>query len=114
MVRLWQASVPLKSTPLWLDAGTAATYRELHPRRTPSGSAEDQQYASELQVLRDLGMVVEESDGSGGDHVYIAAPRPQEVWSIGLLCGASPIDLHACPTIRNPVLSRDDVTDVPA
>ena len=38
----------------------------------------------------------------------------QKRWSIGIYTGPSPFELHAPPTVRNPVLSARDVSDVPA
>jgi hypothetical protein len=38
----------------------------------------------------------------------------QPAWSIGVLEGPSPLDLRAHPSVRNPVISTDEVTDVPA
>lgn len=38
----------------------------------------------------------------------------QKEWSIGIYTGQSPLRLSSPQTIRNPVLSAEDVTDVPA
>jgi len=52
--------------------------------------------------------------------VFVAASRgipfvgASEQWSIGLFAGASPFDLSDLPDARNPILTRFDVTDVPA
>jgi hypothetical protein len=35
-------------------------------------------------------------------------------WSIGVLEGPSPVDLRADPAVRNPVISKDEITDVRA
>jgi len=43
-----------------------------------------------------------------------AQPGHHDVWSIGIYAGASPFMLSPEPQITNPVLSRDDVSDVPA
>ena len=45
--------------------------------------------------------------------LYIPAPS-EEVWSIGIYKGASPFDLSDVQSARNPVLTREQVTDVPA
>jgi hypothetical protein len=41
-------------------------------------------------------------------------PHRGQTFSIGLYVGASPLDLVPMPQVRNPVLTCDDVTDVPA
>jgi len=44
-------------------------------------------------------------------------PRPvskEAVWSIGIYTGRNPFDLNASENIKNPVLTAQDVTDVPA
>lgn len=43
-----------------------------------------------------------------------APSRHPDVWSIGIYTGASPFELSPAPEITNPVLSRADVSDVPA
>jgi hypothetical protein len=43
-----------------------------------------------------------------------AAPRNKALWSIGVFTGSSPLALAADPAIACPVLTRDDVRDVPA
>lgn len=43
-----------------------------------------------------------------------AASRHPYEWFIGIYAGESPFQLSPAPNVRNPVLSRDDVSDVPA
>jgi hypothetical protein len=38
----------------------------------------------------------------------------EQLWSIGIYAGSSPTDLKPAPNVINPVLTRDDVTDVRA
>jgi hypothetical protein len=40
--------------------------------------------------------------------------REQDEWSIGIYGGRSPFDFEPLTTIKNPVLTRDDVSDVKA
>lgn len=42
------------------------------------------------------------------------APRNKHLWSIGIYTGGSPLALAPDPSIPCPVLTRDQVTDVPA
>jgi hypothetical protein len=41
-------------------------------------------------------------------------PHPKEQWSIGIYAGDSPITVGLPKNIKNPVLSREDITDVHA
>lgn len=43
-----------------------------------------------------------------------AKPQRIQEWSISLYSGDSPLSLSSAPSIRNPILRREDVTDVPA
>jgi hypothetical protein len=44
----------------------------------------------------------------------LAAPHKGQTFSIGIYAGDSPLDLRDPDDVSNPVLTRDDVTDVPA
>lgn len=44
----------------------------------------------------------------------LARPAPRKEWSIGIYAGDSPLRLSPAAGARNPVLTRRDVTDVPA
>ncbi len=46
-------------------------------------------------------------------HATLVAAMPQ-AWSIGIYVGSSPLNFRPVAGIENPVLSRSDVTDVPA
>ena len=41
-------------------------------------------------------------------------PAGEAIWSIGIYSGDTPFNLSPCADIRNPVLSAESVTDVPA
>ena len=47
-------------------------------------------------------------------HLYIRTTSDYDLWSIGIYTGTSPLRLHAAPSTVNPVLTRDDIDDVPA
>lgn len=118
MSRLWDQAIPLQpgALPAWLMPEDAPTYRRLlAPHRRPLSSAERESYVAELRVLEDIGLVVEEDPSDVGAHqVYLAAPPVEEVWSIGIYSGRSPDHFQPLEEVPNPVLTRDDVTDVPA
>jgi hypothetical protein len=118
MALLWERGRALATAtmPDWLDGESASDYREVVARQAAPGPKSDgSDYVLELEALADLGLVVDDrAVESGAQRVYVAAPRPQDVWSIGLYSGRSPGDLAPCPAVRNPVLCRNDVTDVSA
>ena len=43
----------------------------------------------------------------------VPQPRNKHLWSIGLYAGSSPLTLGPDPRFANPVLTRDQVTDIP-
>lgn len=102
--------------PDWLDQEDAGDYRfvgwaseqnELLPERAA--------LLSELDELESAGLIVDPDVTEPGPHrIYIAAPRPEPIWSIGIFEGDSPLALSPSPRVQNPVLTADDVTDVPA
>jgi len=63
-----------------------------------------------MEVKRLLGRLL------GGTRTPDAAPPPanKALWAIGIFGGTSPLALGPQPGVANPVITRDDVTDVPA
>jgi hypothetical protein len=114
--QLWEQAWRLDqaSLPSWLPPEHAATYRHLGACRHTS-PGEDETYRGELEQLETAGLIVEADPGRHGQHrVYIAEPPQEAVWSIALYGGRSPFDLAPLPAVANPVLTRAQVTDVPA
>jgi hypothetical protein len=105
--RLWADAEPLDPArlPAWLTPEDAPDYRHL-------GSSPA---AAELEELAAVGLIVEPDPARTQLHdVYIERPRPDPVYSIGIYAGTSPLTLAPAAGARNPVLAREDVTDVPA
>jgi hypothetical protein len=48
------------------------------------------------------------------NRLLLNKPHPKERWSIGIYAGDSPITVGLPENIKNPVLSREDITDVHA
>jgi hypothetical protein len=96
--RLWAQGERLDSSglPAWLDGEDANLYRRVG---LDGGGAP-------REALERVGLIVEESG------VYLADPTQQPVFSIGVYGGLSPLQL--APVGDNPVLTRDDVSDVVA
>jgi len=44
----------------------------------------------------------------------VAPPSPRQVWSIGVLTGSSPFNLVNPSTVKNPIITPEDVTDIDA
>jgi hypothetical protein len=101
--------------PNWLSLEDSAAYRYLGPTSHANVSVEDQPgYFDELEAL-ETGRIIVDPDpyDAHAHHLFLAAPSNEAVWSIGILHGASPLELGE-PAVRNPVLTANDVTDVTA
>lgn len=114
--RLWQDGAPLdvSSLPSWLSAKTANGYRMASQivRAIPTDN-NGNGFHSELEQLELSGLIVD-GNGNGEKHVYVSTPTYPDIWSIGIYAGDSPLSLTPAKEIKNPVLTRDDVTDVKA
>lgn len=117
MDALWAAAARLDDGPLpsWLDATTAAGYRRVGTVTLAGLSPEAVAAAEDEFAALELARLVVDTDA--GDpavrHLYVAAPRPDPEWSIGLRAGPAPWSL-ADVIGAGPVLTAADVTDVPA
>jgi hypothetical protein len=96
---------------------------ESDAHRTASGpgppGAAWQGYLAEIEELRGAGLVVEPDPSDSHAHrFYIKEPARswynEAIFSIGIYTGPSPLHLGPAPGVRNPVVTRDHVTDVPA
>jgi hypothetical protein len=116
--RLWDTASPLdgQSRPDWVDPEDEAEYRLVGPTAPcDSASADEQLYAAELELLESVGFVVDpDSAGPGPHRIFVRRPRADQIWSIGVYEGESPCRLRPSRRWPNPVLTRRDVTDVPA
>ena len=101
--------------PAWLGPEDTGSYRYLGCTSiaTPAAGNPDV-WLSEQTVLEAAGLVVDQDPQHGSMHrLYIPAPT-EDVWSIGIYAGQSPFDVQAPRGLRNPVLTRESVSDVPA
>lgn len=64
-----------------------------------------------MPLVREGGQRYETADGGG---LGVSRPVPRKEWSVGIYAGDSPLRLAPAAGVRNPVLTRRDVTDVPA
>jgi hypothetical protein len=120
--RLWRDSETLdvQHLPEWLTPQDAKNYRCAGSAHWPNRSAEAKDgYEAEIEELEAAGLIVEQ-DAKDRDlhHFYLLTPDSawynEAVWSIAIYGGESPFRLGPAPGARNPVLTRDDVADVPA
>jgi hypothetical protein len=102
--RMWIQGEPLRpdAVPAWLSPDDARAYRRVGSLTTAGLSVEQR------EALEAAGLVL---DPTG---VYVADPTLEAVFAIGLYDGASPLELAPAAGVTNPVLTRDDVSDVPA
>lgn len=102
--RLWEEAEPLEAgdLPTWLSVEDAHFYRRVAALSAVELSHE------ERDRIEAAGLVV---DGSG---VYIADPTGEPVFAIGIYEGRSPLTLLPAAVAANPVLTREQVSDVSA
>jgi hypothetical protein len=116
--RLWHLAEPLPAgrLPAGLAPEDPARYRFVGSASlagVPTG--EQTRFFAELEELEAAGLRIHaDARDDRLRHIFIASPRPHVVWSIGIYRGPSPFALRPAPRVQNPVLTRVDVTDVPA
>jgi hypothetical protein len=99
--------------PSWLAADDADLYRSIAVTRAGTPSPNDHgRYAVEIAELEAAGIVVDRDPVDQSVRRLYVARRHDDVWSIGIYAGNSPLDL--APRDGNPIVTRDDVSDVPA
>ena len=105
--RLWAGAAPLTpdNAPDWMTPEQSGEYRYVGAATNPVPSDVEQFEASG-------GMVEGWAAHPGTARLYVARPWWGEVWSIGIYGGPSPLSIAPLPSVSNPVLTRDDVSDV--
>jgi hypothetical protein len=102
------------SLPPWLGPEDANSYRYLGTSIATLAAAERDSWLSEQNELEAAGFVIDpDRQQDSMRHLYIPAPS-EDVWSIGIYSGRSPFELCSPQGVRNPVLTRELVSDVPA
>lgn len=116
--RLWYLSEPFNSgdLPSCLPPRNGNRYRMAGSASWPTASGRDcDRYLAEIEMLQAGGLVVALDPQSPHTcRIYVPAPVNEVVWSIGILEGDSPFRLGSPSGLTNPVLTRDNVTDIPA
>lgn len=116
--RLWSPAAPLDDSnrPAWLSPEKAGNYRYLGGiSQANLPAAQKAVMEVELAEFQSAGGMVDEPPGRPDfRQLYASRPWWDQVWSIGTYLGPSPLDLRPNLDAPNPILTRDDVTDVPA
>ena len=118
--RLWREAGPLKvgELPSWLTPEELADYRCTGLASCAGLSADERaDYLAELEQLEAAGLIAEPyPDDPCGQRLYIAEKEKNKYdrWSIGIYTGESPFRLAPPQNIKNPVLTREGVSDAPA
>lgn len=117
LLGLWATARPLTvaTRPHWLAAEDAHGYRLVASPSLAGLPAADRDAAEVEFEAAELARLVVDADTSDADarRVYVAAPRPEPVWSIGMYVGDSPWSLREAAVV-NPVLGAAAVTDAAA
>jgi hypothetical protein len=116
--RLWLEAEPLMVSrlPDWLTPEDVNDYRYLGYASwpAPDGPGHDV-YCAEMEELEEAGLITDDASGERGvRRFYMAAPKKDPVWSIGIYVGQSPLSLAASDSIQNPVLTHEHVSDISA
>ncbi len=118
--QLWREAKPLdtKTLPAWLSPEDASMYRLSGPAPAAGMLAGDPQSCfAEVEELELAGLIVDRDRNGNRDqmgNVYVRTLDYPDIWSIGIYAGDSPLHLTPAHGVVSPVLTRDDVTDVPA
>jgi hypothetical protein len=112
---LWRSARPLDAAtlPAWLAAKDAGLYRWMPVTVSPTRSDQVDRQATEIAELEAAAFIVDRDPADQMVRAVYIARRDDDVWSIGIYRGTSPLDLSPVAD-ANPVLTRDDVSDVAA
>jgi hypothetical protein len=119
---LWNEAEPLSPghVPSGIPPEEADAYRSAGTAIWPdSRKAMPDDYFEEIEQLKATGLIVhKDPNGRRGHQFYLQTPRRawfnEAIWSIGVLVGQTPWSLASPSQRSNPVLTRADVSDVPA
>jgi hypothetical protein len=120
MERLWYESEPIESAQRlgWLLPEDSSSYRY-------AGSVscswpyplthEQRVFFNELEELQAAGLIVaQDPHDRPTRRLYVKKPENEIIWSIGIYVGHSPFSFRSPSSIKNPVITREDVSDVSA
>jgi hypothetical protein len=115
--QLWASGQPLDlaDLPDWILPSEAGLYRYLGAISCKTlAPSERATYLAELEEVDHAGVIIDEDRADPcGQRLYVMKEK-EYLWSIGIYVGDSPFRLGPANGIRNPVLTGEVVTDVPA
>jgi len=115
--RVWADAAPIAAgaEPDWLDPDDPEGYRTLGSVSLAGLSSSARHAAEEEFAELELARLVVDEDPRDPErvHVFVRAPDPEPVWSIGIRTGPSPWSL-APARAAGPAITAADVADVPA
>jgi hypothetical protein len=118
ILEIWRSAQPLPSgcLPSWLPTEERDAYRYLGTFSNCSVSVQEQEgYFAELRQLQAAGAIIDQDRFEQDVHrIFVAAPRREAVWSIGIYHGASCTNFPAVQHLDNPVLTARHVCDARA
>jgi hypothetical protein len=102
--------------PAWLEPADDGEYLHLGGTAVEAVTVADRdRLAAEVKALEAVGLVVSSDvEDPNKCQLYIAARPEYPIWSIGMYAGPTPRRLGPAPGAENPVLTRDDVSDLVA
>ena len=102
--------------PPWIAPEEAGNYRFVGTSSFRALSPSDQACRSEeIELLEGAGLIVHQDPANADVHeIYIPTASAYDTWSIGIYAGKSPLSFAPMQHVENPVLSREDVSDVTA
>jgi hypothetical protein len=118
IAEIWRNAQPLPSgdLPGWLEMAARNEYRYLGTFSKRNVSAQEQAgYFAELRQLQAAGAIIDQDTFDRDVHrIFLAAPRKEAVWSIGIYHGDSSTSFAAVKQLDNPILTAREVCDVRA
>ena len=115
---LRRRAVPVdeQTRPGWLDDADMGYYCVAGCATSAGLTQRDgERFTAEVEEVRQSGLVVDQNSNDPDVwRVYVPSAPLYDVWSIGIYEGPSPLGLRPAQGAVNPVLTRDDVVDVPA
>jgi hypothetical protein len=115
--RLWAGGKPLgmADLPDWIRPSEAGLYRYVGATSCKDlAPSERAIYRAELERAESAGVIVDLDRADPCGHRLYVMEDKEYLWSIGIYVGDSPLGLGPPDGVRNPVLTGEAVTDVPA
>lgn len=110
-------AVPIEdgTCPEWLDESDRNFYRYVGSADKPNVSAAASLFSSEIEEMSMAELIVcEDRKTPGKWRIYVTAAPLYDEWAIGIYTGTFPLSMNEALHADNPVISRDDISDIEA